>query len=187
MTGHRWWNPLRVMVLVVIGMFALGMVQKASCYSGAWFQTGDPQYIHACYSDIPHLYAQRGFATDVVPYFDRIPMSVSGSSDIHYLEYPVLTGLFMEVASWLTPHGSAQHRAQMYWIVNSGMLMICAVVARGVRRAHQPAAPLGRPVHRAVPRAGADRDHQLGPVRGGAGRRGADALVARPAGWPPVC
>jgi uncharacterized membrane protein len=40
----------------------------------------------------------------------------------------VLTGLFMEVASWLTPHASAQHSAQMYWIVNSAMLMVCAVV-----------------------------------------------------------
>jgi uncharacterized membrane protein len=128
LTGHRWWNPLRIMVLVVIGMFALGMVQKSSCYSTGWFQTGDAQYIHACYSDIPHLYAQRGFATDLVPYFDRIPDAVSGSPDIHYLEYPVLTGLFMEVASWLTPHGSAQHSAQMYWIANSAMLMICAVV-----------------------------------------------------------
>lgn len=127
--GHRWWNPLRVMVLVVIGLFALGMAQKASCYSSGWFKTGDEQYIHACYSDIPHLYAQRGFATDVVPYFDRIPDAVSGAPDIHYLEYPVLTGLFMEVASWLTPHGgSGQHRAQIYWVVNSGMLLICAVV-----------------------------------------------------------
>jgi uncharacterized membrane protein len=138
-TGHPWWNPLRVAALVVIGMFALGMVQKASCYSGAWFASGDPQYIHACYSDIPHLYAQRGFASDLVPYFDKIPYTTSGAADIHYLEYPVLTGLFMEVASWLTPHGSAQHSAQMYWLVNSGMLMACAVVlvvcvARTTRR-----------------------------------------------------
>ncbi|WNI16594.1 glycosyltransferase family 87 protein [Actinacidiphila sp. ITFR-21] len=137
--GHRWWNPLRVMVLVVIGMFALGMAQKASCYSSGWFQGGDAQYIHACYSDIPHLYAQRGFATDLVPYFDRIPDAVSSSPDIHYLEYPVLTGLFMEVASWLTPHGSPQHSAQIFWIANSAMLMICAValvvcVARTNRR-----------------------------------------------------
>ncbi len=126
--GHPWWNPLRIMVLAVIGMFALGMVQKASCYSGGWFQNGDPQYIHACYSDIPHLYAQRGFATDLVPYFDRIPDALSGTPNLHYLEYPVLTGLFMEVASWVTPHGSAQDSAQSYWIANSAMLMICAVV-----------------------------------------------------------
>lgn len=126
--GHRWWNPLRVMVLIAIGMFALGMAQKASCYSAGWFHGGDGQYIHACYSDIPHLYTQRGFAADLVPYFDRIPDAMSGSPDIHYLEYPVLTGLFMEVASWFTPHGTAQHSAQIYWIVNSAMLMICAVV-----------------------------------------------------------
>jgi uncharacterized membrane protein len=137
--GHRWWTALRVMVLIVIGMFALGMVQKVPCYNGAWFQGGDPQYIHACYSDIPHLYHDRGFAADVVPYFDSIPGSIAGSG-FHYLEYPVLTGLFMEVASWLTPHGgSMEHRAQIYWIVNSGMLLICAValvvlVARTNRR-----------------------------------------------------
>jgi uncharacterized membrane protein len=123
-----WWNPLRVMVLAVIGMFALGMVQKASCYSGGWFQYGDAQYIHACYSDIPHLYTQRGFASNLVPYFDRIPVSLSQNNDIHYLEYPVLTGLFMEVASWVTPSGAEPHGAQVYWLVNSGMLMVCAVV-----------------------------------------------------------
>jgi uncharacterized membrane protein len=139
-SGFRWWNPLRVMVLVVIGMFALGMAQKVPCYSSGWFQAGSPQYVHACYSDIPHLYGQRGFATDVLPYFDRIPSAVSGSADIHYLEYPVLTGLFMQVGSWLTPHGgSAQHQAQLYWMVNSGMLLVCAValvlcVARTHRR-----------------------------------------------------
>ncbi|MBM9505968.1 glycosyltransferase family 87 protein [Actinacidiphila acididurans] len=138
--GRRWWNPLRVMVLVLIGVFALGMAQKASCYSSGWFQPGDPQYIHACYSDIPHLYSQRGFATDLVPYFDRIPDGISSAPDIHYLEYPVLTGLFMEVASWVTPHGGdMQHRAQIYWIVNSAMLLACAValtvfVARTNRR-----------------------------------------------------
>jgi uncharacterized membrane protein len=41
----------------------------------------------------------------------------------------VLTGLFMEVAAWLTPgSGSLQHQAQWYWMVNAGMLMACAAV-----------------------------------------------------------
>lgn len=124
---HPWWNPLRVVVLAVIVVFALGMAQKAACYGGAWFQPGDAQYIHACYSDIPHLYFGRGFAADLVPYFDRIPESIS--ADFHYLEYPVLTGLFMEVASWLTPHGGTlNERSQTFWLVNSGMLLVCAVV-----------------------------------------------------------
>ncbi|CAM5376897.1 hypothetical protein SPURM210S_03235 [Streptomyces purpurascens] len=86
-----------MIALVAIGMFALGLVQKAPCFNGAWFFGASSQYTHACYSDIPHLYQGRGFADGLVPYFDRLP------GDMQYLEYPVLTGVFMEVASWLRP------------------------------------------------------------------------------------
>src|SRR4051794_4879899 len=30
--GTTWWTPVRVVTLVMIGMFALGLVQKAPCY-----------------------------------------------------------------------------------------------------------------------------------------------------------
>jgi uncharacterized membrane protein len=135
--GFSWWNPLRVIVLVAIGMFALGMVQKLPCYDSGWFFGANTQYAKACYSDIPHLYYGRGFADDLVPYFDRLPDAMSGG--MKYLEYPVLTGLFMEVASWFTPHGGTlQHREQIYWLVNAGMLMACtAVVAVAVARTHR--------------------------------------------------
>ncbi|GAA2269708.1 membrane protein [Streptomyces ruber] len=121
--GTSWWTPVRVIALVAIGMFALGMVQKLPCYDGAWFFGASSQYTHACYSDIPHLYQGRGFADGLVPYFDKLP------GDMEYLEYPVLTGVFMEVASWLTPgSGSIQDQEQWYWMVNAGMLMACAAV-----------------------------------------------------------
>ncbi|GGJ14992.1 glycosyltransferase family 87 protein [Streptomyces brasiliensis] len=121
--GTSWWTPVRVVALVAIGMFALGLVQKAPCYDGAWFFGASSQYTHACYSDIPHLYQGRGFADGLVPYFDKLP------GDMDYLEYPVLTGVFMEVAAWLTPgSGSIQHQEQWYWFVNAGMLMVCAAV-----------------------------------------------------------
>ncbi|MFD3325301.1 glycosyltransferase family 87 protein [Streptomyces sp. NPDC058701] len=131
--GGHWLGPVRVVALLAIGMFALGMVQKLPCYDWAWFRGAGSQYTHACYSDIPHLYAVRGFADNLTPYFDRLP------GDMEYLEYPVLTGLFMEVASWLTPgSGSMQHREQMYWMVNAGMLMACAaVIAVCVARTHR--------------------------------------------------
>ncbi|MGV9242045.1 hypothetical protein ACWDN9_38925, partial [Streptomyces nigra] len=90
--GTSWWTPVRIIALVAIGMFALGLVQKAPCYNGAWFFGASSQYTHACYSDIPHLYQGRGFADGLVPYFDKLP------GDMQYLEYPVLTGVFMEVA-----------------------------------------------------------------------------------------
>ncbi|MET9253650.1 glycosyltransferase family 87 protein [Streptomyces sp. NPDC048182] len=130
--GTSWWSPVRVIALVAIGMFALGLVQKAPCYDGAWFFGASSQYTHACYSDIPHLYEGRGFAEGLVPYFDRVP------GDMEYLEYPVLTGVFMEVASWLTPgSGSLQHQEQWYWMANAGLLMVCAVViAVCVTRTH---------------------------------------------------
>ncbi|MET8580169.1 glycosyltransferase 87 family protein [Streptomyces collinus] len=128
--GTTWWTPVRVIALVAIGMFALGLVQKAPCYQSAWFFGASSQYTHACYSDIPHLYQGRGFADGLVPYFDKLP------GDMDYLEYPVLTGVFMEVAAWLTPgSGSIQHQEQWYWFANAGMLMVCtAVIAVCVSR-----------------------------------------------------
>ncbi|MFD9972916.1 glycosyltransferase family 87 protein [Streptomyces sp. NPDC059017] len=126
-------TPVRVVALVAIGMFALGMVQKIPCYDWAWFRGTSSQYTHACYSDIPHLFLGRGFSDGLVPYFDRL------DGDMEYLEYPVLTGLFMQVAAWLTPSGgSVQHREQIYWMVNAGMLMICAaIIAVCVARTHR--------------------------------------------------
>ncbi|MFI1254796.1 glycosyltransferase family 87 protein [Streptomyces netropsis] len=137
LAGLGWWTPVRVIALVALGMFALGMVQKLPCYNYGWFYGATTQYTHACYSDIPHLYSGRGFDLGLVPYFDKIPQTVSGGMD--YLEYPVLTGLFMEIAARLTPGGgSIQHREQLYWLVNSGMLMACtAVIALCVARTHR--------------------------------------------------
>ena len=48
---------------------------------------------------------------------------------MEYLEYPVLTGVFMEIAAKLTVGGdSLQHDEQLYWVVNAGMLMLCVAV-----------------------------------------------------------
>nr|WP_165984651.1 glycosyltransferase 87 family protein [Streptomyces sp. YIM 98790] len=132
-TGRRaapatgFWHPVRVVALAMIGMFALGMVQKLPCYTRGWFEGPATQYTHACYSDIPHLYRARGFADGLIPYFDKIPDELARGME--YLEYPVLTGLFMETAAWLTPAGDGGRQAQqIYWLVNAGMLMACAVI-----------------------------------------------------------
>ncbi|MDH2388221.1 glycosyltransferase 87 family protein [Streptomyces sp. HNM0663] len=138
--GNGRLTPVRVVALVAIGMFALGMVQKLPCYNWAWFRGASSQYTHACYSDIPHLYLGRGFSDGLIPYFDRLP------GDMEYLEYPVLTGLFMQVASWINdaaswlglPGGDLKSQEQMYWMVNAGMLMVCAaVIAVCVARTHR--------------------------------------------------
>ncbi|CAM5309684.1 hypothetical protein SNARM312S_01410 [Streptomyces narbonensis] len=38
LTGRGQFTPVRVIALVAIGMFALGMVQKLPCYNWAWFR-----------------------------------------------------------------------------------------------------------------------------------------------------
>ncbi|GAB3950530.1 glycosyltransferase family 87 protein [Streptomyces sparsus] len=134
--GTSWWTPVRVVALIALGMFALGMVQKLPCYNGGWFFGQGSQYVHACYSDIPHLYTGRGFADGMIPYFDRISEQSGG---MEFLEYPVLTGLFMQVAAWLTPgFEDMVQEQQFYWLVNAGMLMACAaVIAVCVARTHR--------------------------------------------------
>lgn len=135
LTGTSWWTPVRVIALIALGMFALGMVQKLPCYNGGWFFGAGGQYVSACYSDIPHLYTGRGFAQGAIPYQESI---VQFSGGMEYLEYPVLTGLFMQVAAWLTPGGDGMEAQQAYWLVNSGMLMACtAVLIVCVARTHR--------------------------------------------------
>ena len=130
--GVSWWTPARFLALAVIAVFVLGMAQKAPCYSNGWFFGTTTQYTHACYSDIPHLFSGRGFAQGLLPYGDMLPPGADGSRDpnMQYLEYPVLTGAFMQVAAWLTPRSGnlVPDREQWFWLVNAGMLLCCAVV-----------------------------------------------------------
>jgi uncharacterized membrane protein len=124
----NFWTPLRVLAVLTVVMFAVGMIQKYPCWNGAWFAGENAQYVRACYSDIPHLFQGRGFADGLTPYVDKIPGNPS--PELSYLEYPVLTGVFMQIAAWMTPGGEdIVHREQIYFLVNGGMLMVCAVIA----------------------------------------------------------
>ncbi|WP_329566075.1 glycosyltransferase family 87 protein [Kitasatospora sp. NBC_01266] len=124
--GVSWWIPARFLALATVLTYLVGMVQKLPCYTSGWFFGATAQYTHACYSDIPHLYTARGFAAGLHPYLDMLP---SPSPDMKYLEYPVLTGGFMQIAGWLTPTaGVIEDRERWFWMVNAGMLLICAVI-----------------------------------------------------------
>lgn len=90
-----WWNPIRVLIAIGAVTFIVGIIQKIPCISTGWSSPG--RYLTMCYSDIPPLYSMRGFSSGVFPY---ISQPLPGQEQ---LEYPVLTGLFMTVANWLTP------------------------------------------------------------------------------------
>jgi uncharacterized membrane protein len=97
---HPFWRPVRVVLAVLAVMLVVGMAQKSPCVKAHW-QGDKLRYAKMCYSDVPYLYTDRGFAARFVPYTDnggRYPA----------LEYPVLTGYFAYGAAVLT-QGLASH------------------------------------------------------------------------------
>jgi uncharacterized membrane protein len=91
--GVSWWSPLRVVVGMGAIAYLLGYWLDLSCRNDQW--KAPERYEHLCYTDISPLYSLRGFADGLVPYLQ------SGNGH-QYLEYPVLTGVFMQLASMLT-------------------------------------------------------------------------------------
>ena len=93
-TGRRWWNP------------AAGRPARrhrwstwSGCCSGC--RAGSPSparapdhFRYLCYSDIGILYGPRGLLQGNAPYLD--------SGNYQVLEYPVLTGWFLELARLIT-------------------------------------------------------------------------------------
>ncbi|WP_248579628.1 glycosyltransferase 87 family protein [Nocardioides sp. InS609-2] len=81
---HRFWSPVRVLLLLTALCFAVGLVQKAPCANSLW-QDGAENYNNMCYSDLPPLYYGRGLADGHWPYTDD-PV-VRAQFDV--MEYPV--------------------------------------------------------------------------------------------------
>jgi uncharacterized membrane protein len=83
-----WWNPARVSLLVGFFIYLAGMIFRLPCRHGA------DQFKYLCYSDIGLLYSGRGLMQGNVPYLD--------SGDYPVLEYPVLTGFFLDLERRIT-------------------------------------------------------------------------------------
>jgi uncharacterized membrane protein len=115
---HAWWTPVRVILAMTAVCFALGLVQKAPCYSAQWTNT-QSRYSEMCYSDLPYLYVGRGFAELDWPYSDSI--QVRDRYDV--MEYPVGIAYYAFGAAYVThwlsgspdvaPRG-AMSQGQMY-------------------------------------------------------------------------
>ncbi len=115
------WTPLRALVVLATVAYTVGYLTKLPCHAEAF--AGDARYTRLCYSDIPFLYQLRGFADGWLPYLQ------TGSGQGPALEYPVLTGGFMQIASWLTGHGGgAQARSITFYDWNVILLFACLIV-----------------------------------------------------------
>jgi uncharacterized membrane protein len=122
--SQRWWTPLRVLIVLAALGYLLGYLLDVPCRMNSW--ASPDRYEHLCYSDIPPLYTLRGFAEGYLPYFQQLPGQM-------HLEYPVLTGVFMQIASVFTklllPFTGEVDAGTVFFDVNVVLLFIPLLVA----------------------------------------------------------
>lgn len=82
--SHRWWTPVRVLLVLTALTFALGLMSKAPCAEDDW-QDSTQRYTHMCYSDLPYLYDWRGISQLHWPYTDDAEVR----DQFEVMEYPV--------------------------------------------------------------------------------------------------
>lgn len=129
--GALWWTPQRVVLLTATICYLIGVFWRLPCRITAPGQSPDT-FKMMCYSDIGLLYSGRGLLQGNVPYLD------SGNYDV--LEYPVLTGWFLELERRIAALlGAAQgsdltdaqqvHSTLVFVDVNTVLLGLCFLVA----------------------------------------------------------
>ena len=113
---------MRTRALLALAIFAalLSFTKFSHCEGTNW-ATPD-QYIHACYSDLPSLFGERGMADNTWPY----------ASDTNSVEYPVLTGLVMYATSFVA------HSPISYFNFNALLLALLFVCVVFIVRKIQP-------------------------------------------------
>ena len=113
---------MRTRALLALAIFAalLSFTKFSHCEGTNW-ATPD-QYIHACYSDLPSLFGERGMDDNTWPY----------ASDTNAVEYPVLTGLVMYATSFVA------HSPISYFNFNALLLALLFVCVVFIVRKIQP-------------------------------------------------
>ena len=104
-------------VLLAIIAALISFIKFDYCRSNGWAPPGD--YIHACYSDFPALFGERGLITNAWPY----------SSATNAVEYPPVTGVIMWATSFLVSDG--ENKFRNYFDVNAlliALIFIATVV-----------------------------------------------------------
>ena len=113
---------MRTRALLALAIFAalLSFTKFSHCEGINWATPG--QYIHACYSDLPSLFGERGMADNTWPY----------ASDTNAVEYPVLTGLVMYATSFVA------HSPISYFNFNALLLALLFIFVIFIVRKIQP-------------------------------------------------
>jgi uncharacterized membrane protein len=111
----------KVRTLVVLAIFAslLSFAKSSHCENTGW-ATPD-QYIHACYSDLPALYANRGLDKNAWPY----------TSDENSVEYPVVTAMVMYVTSFGANSPATYFNINIFFLIL--LFLATVVIVRKIR------------------------------------------------------
>ncbi|MBE1532354.1 glycosyltransferase family 87 protein [Actinomadura algeriensis] len=113
------------LVPVLTGVTALvcllGWLQKRPCASAGFDFIKTTT--NACYTDVYPLYYVRGLNDGLLPYFDSFP-----GTDIRFVEYPVLSGGFMQLVAWMVGPFDDDGRGMAFYNVTVLLLAVCAVV-----------------------------------------------------------
>ena len=142
-TVGSWWTPARWVLLTATVVYLLGVLFRLPCRITVAGQSPD-SFRWMCYSDIGILYQLRGLMQGNVPYLD------SGTYPV--LEYPVLTGWFLQLERMIStalgaPTGSeltAQQQVDSTLIFNDvnivvlGALLLVTVWAQVGSVPHRP-------------------------------------------------
>ncbi|MDO8733338.1 MAG: hypothetical protein Q7L55_12335 [Actinomycetota bacterium] len=133
---RRWWNPLRVLIVLSAFGYCVGIWLGSSCRSSGWISP--ERYEHLCYTDIHPFYTLQELAQGAIPYVDI-------SSARQGVDAPVLVGMFMELSSiithWLSSIRPQADPATMFFDVNVVLLFIpllIAVLATALAARHRP-------------------------------------------------
>jgi uncharacterized membrane protein len=107
-----------LLLILAIAASVLSFAKFSHCESHQW-ATPD-QYVHACYSDIPALFGDRGLDKGIWSY----------SSGEKSVEYPVVTGALMWLTAKITP--DSDFRAANYFNINvlyiAVLFVLCSLV-----------------------------------------------------------
>jgi uncharacterized membrane protein len=91
---HRWWTPVRVLLVLAAVVFSLAIVHSQPCLKTHW-ANDKARYGKMCYSDVPYLYSDRGLVEG------RWPFSAPHGR-YQVMEYPVGIAYFAWVAAEAT-------------------------------------------------------------------------------------
>lgn len=102
MKSHPFTKNSKLLALTTTLVALFGFFLKLPCASSGWGGSSNT-YLNLCYSDVGPLFYVRGFADGIFPYLE--------SYNDRFLEYPVLTGLWMwliaQIAQTQSDPGSA--------------------------------------------------------------------------------